>query len=345
MPSTLAQLRKQLAGAELRPVYLLAGEEHLLVLEAADALRARARELGYAEREIIDVEGNFDWNALAQAGASMSLFAARKLIDLRMPGGKPGREGAAAIIEYCEHASPDNVLLITCTQWSKQHEGAWTAAVEKHGVFVPVWPLKPDELPDWIAQRMASRGLKPERDAVEALAARVEGNSLAAAQEIDKLALLHGSAPLDATTLEALVADSARYDVFKLVEATFAGDAPRSLRILAGLRAEGEQIPALMGWLLNQLQLLARLAAHANPGAAFRAEHIWPAREALYRKALARAERAHWDACLVQAARIDRISKGREVDAAGKATGDAWNELERLLLAIARPNAGLLRAG
>ena len=338
MSATLAQLRKQLTGPELKPVYLLAGEEHLLLLEAADALRARARELGYTEREIIDVEGSFDWNALAQANASMSLFASRKLIDLRMPTGKPGKEGSAAIIEYCEHASPDNVLLITCTQWSKQHEGAWVAAVERSGMFVPIWPMKLEELPEWIAQRMASRGLRADRDAIEALAERVEGNSLAAAQEIDKLALLHGDAPLDALTLEALVADSARYDVFKLVEAAFVGDAERALRILDGLRAEGEQVPALMGWMLHQLQLLARLAASNNLAAAFRAEHIWPARETLYRKALGRAGRGHWDDCLVQAGRIDRLSKGRGF-------GDAWNEFERLLLAIAKPRAGVLRAG
>lgn len=335
MPTSLAQLRRQIAGPELAPVYLIAGEEHLLLLEAADALRARARELGYAEREILDAEAHFDWDALAQAGAAMSLFASRKLIDLRLPTGKPGKDGSAAIVEYCERPPPDNVLLITCTQWSKAQEGAWVAAIERVGVFVPVWPLKAEELPDWIAQRMASRGLRPERAAIEALAERVEGNSLAAAQEIDKLALLQGSAPLDAATLEDLVADSARYDVFKLVEAAFAGGAERALRILDGLRAEGEQIPALMGWVLNQLQLIARLAANSNLNAAFRNERIWPAREALYRKALGRADRRHWDACLVQAARIDRLSKGRD-------QGDAWTEFERLLLAIAQPRAAVL---
>jgi DNA polymerase-3 subunit delta len=343
MPTSLTQLRKHLTGPVLKPVYLFAGEEHLLLLEAADALRARAREMGFSERDVLDADANFDWNALAMAGASMSLFASRRLIDLRLPSGKPGKEGSASIIEFCERPPPDTILLITCTQWSKAQEGAWVAAVEKVGVFVPMWLMKPDELPKWIAQRMASRGLKPDRAAIDALAERVEGNSLAAAQEIDKLALLHGGKPLDAPTLEDLVADSARYDVFKLIDAAFAGDAERALRILAGLRAEGEQVPALMGWVLNQLQLINRLAAASgNPGAAFRAERIWPAREGLYRKALARADRAHWEACLVQAARIDRISKGREVDHAGKATGDAWREFERLLAAVAMPRAGLL---
>src|SRR5882724_9047518 len=336
MPTSLAQFRKHLTGSELKPVYLLAGEEHLLLLEAADALRARARELGHVEREILDADAHFDWNALAQAGASMSLFATRKLIDLRLPTGKPGKEGAAALVEYCERPSPDNVLLITCTQWSKDHGGAWSAAVEKIGMFVPLRILTREELPDWIAQRMTSRGLRPDRAAIDALAERVEGNSLAAAQEIDKLALLHGSAPLDAATLEALVADSARYDVFKLVDAALAGDAARSLRILHGLRAEGEQVPGLMGMILYQLQALARLAgAGSNLSATFRAERIWPAREGLYRKVLARADRAHWQACLIQAARVDRISKGRGF-------GDAWRELERLLVAMAMPRSRLL---
>jgi DNA polymerase-3 subunit delta len=331
MPTALPVLRKQIATGELRPVYLLAGEEHLLLLETADALRARARELGYSEREVLDADAGFDWNALAQSASAMSLFATRKLIDLRVPSGKPGKDGAQAIAEYCANPPPDTVLLITATQWSKAHETSWVATVEKAGVFVPVWPLKPNELPDWIAQRMSTRGLKPTRDAIEALVERVEGNLLAAAQEIDKLALLQGDAPLDAATLEDLVADSARFDVFKLADAVLAGDSARALRILAGLRAEGEQVVALLGWLLNQLQVLARLAnARGNLAAAFKTERIWPARGAIYKKALARADRAHWDACLIQAGRVDRIGKGRGI-------GDAWLELERLLVAIAQP--------
>jgi DNA polymerase-3 subunit delta len=338
MAMTLAQLHKHLGGPELKPVYLIAGEEHLLALEAADAVRARARALGYGEREVLDVEANFDWDALARAGASLSLFAARRLIDLRLPSGRPGKDGAEAIGAYCAAPPPDTVLLITATQWSREQEKtAWVASVERVGAYAPAWPMTREELPDWIAARMAARGLRADRAAVEALAARVEGNSLAAAQEIDKLALLTGGAPIDADTLEELVADSARFDVFKLTDAALAGDAARALRVLDGLRAEGEAVPALMGMVLYQLQLLARLAAADQPAAVFRAERIWPAREAVYRKALARAERTHWETCLLQAARIDRISKGR-------GTGDAWRELERLLLAMARPGVLGLRA-
>jgi len=312
--ATLAQFEKQIAGSELKPVYLLAGEEHLLVLEAADALRARARALGYAEREILDVDQRFDWNALAQSASAMSLFAQRKLIDLRLPGGRPGVEGSAAIVEYCEHASRDNVLLITCMEWSNKHGGAWSAAAARVGLFVEVKTMSLDALRRWIGERMASRGLKPDAGAIAALAERVEGNSLAAAQEIDKLALLHGSAPLDTDTLEQLVADSARYDVFKLVDAALTGNAARALRVLDGLRAEGEQVPGLMGFVLYRLQQLAA------------------------------GDPVRWRRHLVQAARIDRVSKGREIGADGKAIGDAWRELERLLVAIAQPRSDFANA-
>ncbi|MBS0555814.1 MAG: DNA polymerase III subunit delta [Proteobacteria bacterium] len=339
MAATLQQFHKHLAGSELKPVYLIAGEEHLLVIEAADALRARARELGFGEREILDADQFFDWDALARAGASLSLFASRRLIDLRLPTGKPGKDGGAAIVEFCANPPPDTVLLISSLQWSKKDNEAtaWCKAVEQAGLYVPVWPMRMDEFSTWLAQRMAGRGLNPDRAAVQALAERVEGNSLAAAQEIDKLVLLQGAAPLDAQTLEDLVADSARYDVFKLVDAALGGDAARALRILAGLRAEGDAIPALMGMVLYQLQMLARLAAAPNLASAFRAERLWDAREKFFRGVLGRAGPAHWEDCLLQAARIDRLSKGRGY-------GDAWVELERLLVMIAMPRANLAKA-
>ncbi|HVV96747.1 MAG TPA: DNA polymerase III subunit delta, partial [Rhodanobacteraceae bacterium] len=149
MPTSLAVFRKQLASGELKPAYLLAGEEHLLVIEAADALRARAHALGYVEREILDVEPHFDWNRLADAGRALSLFASRRLIDLRLPTGRPDKDGSAAIIAFCETPPPDTVLLVTANDWSKRHEGAWVRAVESVGVFVPVWPMKREELPNW----------------------------------------------------------------------------------------------------------------------------------------------------------------------------------------------------
>lgn len=351
MATPLPAFHKQLSSGELKPAYLIAGAEHLLVIEAADALRARAKALGYLEREVLDVESGFDWNRLADAGRSMSLFASRKLIELRLPTGKPGREGGAAIVEYCETAPADNVLLITANDWSSKHEGAWTKAVERAGVVVPVWPLKPNELPDWIGARMAARGLRPTPDAIALLAARVEGNLLAAAQEIDKLALLHAGGTIDLETLEASVADDARYDVFRLADAAIGGDAGRALHIVAGLRAEGEELIPMLGWLLTQLRLLLRLAsAGGNVEAALARERIWPkARESLFRRALKNGDRAHWERCIDQAGRIDRIVKGRDElapvyfslgkmpDLGAWREANAWRELERLVVAIASP--------
>ncbi|KLD64188.1 DNA polymerase III subunit delta [Dyella japonica DSM 16301] len=325
------QWQKSLAADQLRPVYLLAGEE-LLVLEAADALRAQARKLGYAEREVLEVGNHFDWDDLARAAAGMSLFATRRLLDLRLPTGRPGTEGAKAINEFCANPPPDVTLLITAMDWSNKHEGAWTKNLDAAGALVVFNAPRPNEWAAWIGARLSSRGLSATPDAAALLAERVEGNLLAAAQEIDKLVVLHGQGKIDAQEMENLVADSARYDAFKLTDAAFAGEGGRALHILAGLHAEGEELIGLMGWLVNQLQLALRLANARDFAAQARAERLWPAREQLFRKALRRAPREHWLQCLARAARIDRMAKGRE-------QGDAWLEAERLIAAIAEPRA------
>ncbi|MDE2154874.1 MAG: DNA polymerase III subunit delta [Xanthomonadaceae bacterium] len=331
MPLSAAQWHKALSADRLAPVYLLAGAE-LLVLEAADALRAQAKKLGYSEREVLDVGQHFNWDDLARAAAGMSLFATRRLIDLRLPTGRPGIDGAKAISAFCADPPPDVTLLITAMEWSNKHDGAWSKKVDGTGVMVVFNPPRPNEWGAWIGGRLASRGLSATPDAAALLAERVEGNLLAAAQEIDKLAVLHGQGRIDAAEMENLVADSARYDAFKLTDAAFAGDGARALRILAGLRAEGDELIALMGWLVNQLQLALRLANAHDLAAQIRTEHLWPAREQLFRQALRRAPREHWLQCLARASRIDRMAKGRE-------TGNAWQEAERLIAAIAEPRA------
>ena len=331
MPLSASQWSKALTAAEMAPVYLLAGDE-LLVIEAADALRAQARKLGYVEREVLDVAQHFDWDSLARAGANMSLFASRRLIDLRLPTGRPGTEGAKAITAFCAQPPPDVVLLITAMDWSKKHDGAWSRKLDASGAMVVFNPPKPHEWSAWIGARLASRGVSADAGALALLAERVEGNLLAAAQEIDKLAVLHGEGRLDARTMEALVADSARYNVFNLTDAAFAGDGARALHILAGLRAEGDELIGLMGWLVNQLQLALRLANAQNFAAQAKVERLWQSREQLFRQALRRAPRDHWLQCLARAARIDRIAKGR-------ASGDAWLEAERLIASMAEPRA------
>lgn len=331
MPISSAQWQKALAADRLASVYLLAGEE-LLVIEAADALRAQAKKLGYGEREVLEVGQHFDWGDLARAGANMSLFASRRLIDLRLPTGRPGVEGAKAINAFCADPPPDVSLLITAMDWSSKHDGAWSKKLDASGTMVVFNAPRAHEWAGWIGARLASRGLSATPDAAALLAERVEGNLLAAAQEIDKLVVLHGEGRIDAAEMETLVADSARYDVFKLTDAAFAGDGARALRVLAGLRAEGDELIALMGWLVNQLQLALRLANARDFAAQAKVERLWQAREQLFRQALRRAPREHWLQCLARASRIDRMAKGREA-------GNPWQEAERLIAAMAEPRA------
>ena len=333
---------RSLGKGELARVYLLAGDEPLQLQEAADALRSRARALGYAEREVLDVEAHFDWDSLARSGASLSLFAQRRLIELRLPTGAPGREGSVAISEWCKAPAADTVLLITAHQWSRKHEGAWVKAIQRAGVYVWLRAPRLEDLPEWILKRMRAHGFAPDDATVALLASRAEGNLLAIAQEIDKLAALREGGPVTADELESLGADNAVYDVFALTDAAFAGDATRALHILDGLRAEGEEPVALMGWILNQLDLALRLSSAPDLAVAMRGEYgMWPARQKLFAGALQRAGggNGHWRRCLAWCARIDRMSKGRIQDAVGKSMGDPWRELERLMVAIAQPRA------
>lgn len=342
MASESGGFLRALDNGDLAPVYLLGGEEPLQLQEVGDAVRARARALGYAEREVLDVEPHFDWDRLARSGANLSLFASRRLIEVRLPTGKPDRDGVAAIAEWCKAPVPDTVLLISAQQWSKKHEGAWVKSVERAGKYVRLSAPRVDELPSWILARMRMHGFTPSDDAVALLASRAEGNLLAIAQEIDKLAALREPGAVSAEELESLGDDNAVYDVFRLTDATFGGDAVRALRVLGGLRAEGEELIPMLGWILNQLDLALRLASAPDFATGARAEYgMWPARQQLFADALKRAGRgnAHWRRCLAWCARIDRMAKGREQDSSGKAIGDPWRELERLLVAIARPSA------
>ncbi len=381
MELTPERLIAQLASEPLRPAYLIAGPEPLRVLEAADALRAQARSQGISEREVFDAEGNKrepDWDALTASFHAPSLFASRRLLELRLPTGKPGTEGAKIIVDFCADPPADVCLLITCGEWSNKHGGKWSEAIGRIGHVVAAWAIKPHELPDWIARRLRSRGLRADRDAVLRLAERVEGNLLAAAQEIDKLELLvtghqvasresrehdlgqaGARAPtgvdtpvvgpslgregivLSADDIDALVADAARYDVFRLIDAALNGQPAQVSRMLAGLRVEGEVVPALLGMVVRELQstaALARLQARGgNLAAGFKAQNVWESKQAMFRRALQRHAAERWDRFVVEAGRVDRISKGRV--RAGQEPADPWLALERLLLAVAEPRA------
>ena len=336
------RIAAHLAGEPLRPAYLVAGAETLLVLEAADAVRTAARAQGIGEREVHDMEGrDADWGALAASLLAPSLFASRRLIEVRLPTGKPGNEGSKLVCEFCAQPPADVVLLVVANEWSNRHAGKWSEAIGRVGHSCIAWQVKPHELNGWIDRRLRSRGVKAAPDAVARLAQRIEGNLLAAAQEVDKLALLmQGDAaakPLDAEAMDALVADSARFDVFRLVDAALSGNPPQVSRMLGGLRAEGEAVPALMGMVVKELQTTAALARARNLAAECKAQRIWPAKEAVYKRALGRHPPERWQRFLAEAGRVDRISKGR--GRVGEESTDAWLQLERLLLAVADKGA------
>lgn len=347
MELSVDRIASQLAGQPLRPVYLVAGPETLLVLEAADAVRAAARAQGIEEREVHDMDGrDADWDALEASIHAPSLFASRRLIEVRLPTGKPGNDGSKLICSFCAQPPQDVVLLVIANDWSRQHSGKWTEAIGRAGHACIAWQVKPHELGGWIDRRLRSRGVKATPDAVARLTQRIEGNLLAAAQEVDKLALLmqgDGSPKLlDADTMEALVADSARFDVFRLLDAALNGQAAQVSRMLAGLRAEGEAVPALMGMVVKELQTVAALARARNFAAECKALRIWDSKQAVYKRALGKHPPERWQRFLAEAGRVDRIAKGRV--RIGEESPDAWLQLERLLLAMADKGATRLLA-
>ena len=322
-------LRKQLA-----PLYFISGDEPLRVMEAADAVRAAARLQGYDEREVMTVQAGFDWNSLMSEAGNLSLFSQRRVVDLRIPGGKPGAEGSKALRDYAQQPPDDTLLLITAGKLDKSARSSkWVQALDRAGVVVFVWPLTAQEFPVWIQRRMQQRGLQPGREALKLLADRVEGNLLACVQEIEKLYLLQGEGAVDADAILALVADNARYDVFALVDSALSGKAVRSVRILQGLRAEG-LVPQIVLWALSrEIRQLAAMAAAVATGQPVQAVitryRVWPAtRKSMLAAVLQRLSATQCNSLLQHCARIDRISKGQ-------AAGNAWDELLHLTFMLA----------
>jgi len=320
-----AQLKRGLA-----PVYLVAGDELLVVQECVDTIRAAAVAAGCGERELHTVEAGFDWDAFYASTRSGSLFAARRLVELRLPTGKPGEVGAKTLTQIAADAAPDVTVVVASAKLDKAARSAkWVSAIERAGIAVTVYPIDAAALPAWIVRRMRARGLTAGAGVVELLAHYFEGNVLALAQEIDKLALL-GARALTLDDIEVNLGDNARFNVFALADACVAGDRAQLLRILRSLRAEGTA-PVLILWALARE---ARELAHmAGALAAGRPEvevldNVWNRRRPQVAQALRRVGAAQWLEAVTQAARADRAIKGR-------GEGDGWHELECLALAIA----------
>lgn len=326
---------EQLEGAlrkGLAPVWLISGDEPLLTDEAAARVKAVARAQGYDERQSWQAEAGFDWRGWLAGFDSLSLFASRRLVELRLPTGKPGVEGGKTLEAWAANPPADTLLLVTTPRLDKASQSTkWVAALERAGVLLQTAPPPIDRLPDWIGERLARHGLKAERDTLAWLAARVEGNLLAAHQEIEKLALLLPAGPLDMATVRGAVVDVARYDVGDLSEAFLKADAARFCRILDGLKAEGEGLPLVLAVVGNEIRTLYRLAAGMARGQRLanlmQEARVWESRQGLVERALKRAgpERLAW--AMAALARLDRAAKGllRE---------DAWDELKQLGLAL-----------
>lgn len=315
----------------LAPVYLIGGEEPLLLQECCDQVREAARAQGFVERELLHVERGFDWSELRQAAAP-SLFATQKIIDLRLRTGKPGREGAKVLVEWADAPDPNMVLLVSCEQWDTgSRKSKWASKLEKAGQRVDIWPIKAQELPGWLEQRMRQHGMQPEPEVVRILADRLEGNLLAAQQEIDRLALLKGAVTITADDVLKVVADSSRFDAFALAEHMLSGNLREGLRVAAGLKRMDTPLPMLLGALLRELKTTEafRLAMRSGEQetAVFRRLNIWYNRQNTVRAAARRLDTRKLFGAFKTLSLIDRQSKGR-------AAGNPWQSIDALLIQL-----------
>ena len=322
----------------LAPVYLVAGAEPLLVQESRDRIIQTAQQQGFAERAVHDVTKNFDWDLLEEGAAELSLFSSRKILDIRLPTGRPGRDGSKALLEMVEIADPDVLLLVSCGKWDTSlRKSKWATELARAGVLVEIWPVKPHQLPQWIRSRMVTAGLDPEPDAVALLADLVEGNLLAAQQEIDKLVLLDQGPRVSADDVARAVANSARFDAFRLVECVLLGQLGECLRVASGLQRTGVAIQAVSGALYRELTLTdtvrSAVQSGQNESSVFGKLRVWQARQGPIRQALRRLSEFDFGESFRTLALIDRQSKGRAV-------GDPWQTLDRLLWFLCDPDTG-----
>jgi DNA polymerase-3 subunit delta len=313
------QLRKGLA-----PLYVVHGPEALLALEAADRIRESARRDGATEREIFFAEPGADWNRFGASAANLSLFASKRLMELRIPTGKPGADGGKAIEAYCARLPDDAVTLVSLPQldWQQQ-KTKWFEALERTGVMVEARAVTRDELPEWLAERLSRQGQKASVETLEWLADRVEGNLLAARQEVEKLALLLPQGEISLAAIRDAVTDVSRFERDTLIDAIHAGDGARIARVVASLEAEGEPLPLLLWTLTEELRFMMALAANQRPR-----RFLPPERVAALQKTARRHDAGSFDRELLRAHRIDRMIKGVE-------TGDAWDSVVDLALGLA----------
>ena len=320
---------------QLLPVYLVSGDEPLLLQECGDLIRSQARQAGCGEREVLDAGiAKFDWQELLAGATAMSLFAERRLIELRLPSGKPGKDGSKALCEYLELAGGDDVLLIMSGKIDKQSTNSkWYKALDAAGATIQVWPVSAGNLPRWLQQRVRGAGLEIDRDALQLLCDRVEGNLLAAVQEVEKLKLLARDGRITTETITAAVSNNARYNLFDMTDQALKGDATASLRMLHGLRGEGTEPPVVLWALAREVRSLYEITLDCNSGKspqqALKEQRVWKNRVPLVQAALQRHDRDSLETLLQLAFEVDGGIKGY-------ADSKPWDKLEDLVAGLCR---------
>jgi DNA polymerase-3 subunit delta len=329
-----AQLGNYLKRQGLSAIYLLTGDEPLQMMECADTLRAFARRQGFTERVVLTVETGFDWSSLDQHANSLSLFATKRLIEIRLGNKSPGTDGTKALIAYTNNLPPDTVLLMTADKLdASKQKTKWFKTLDEQSVVIQIWPLNISELPKWITQRMHQYGLQAASEAINMIAERSEGHLLACAQEIEKLRLLYGSGHIETAQVLEAVADSARFELFDWVDTVLAGNVQRCVRQLQGLQAEGVE-PVLVAWALSrEIRTLSQMTYALNTGKrqdqVFKTFRVWSTRKNAVSNAIKRYPKPRaWRNFLQKTLQIDRIIKG-----IGK--GNPWDELQQLSLHVA----------
>lgn len=318
----------------LAPCYLVSGDEHLLVDEALDAIRGAARERGFASRELHVATTGFDWQGLTASTGNLSLFAEQRIVELRLPTGKPGKAGGQAIVDLVGQCGDEILFIVSGPKLDRSAAASkWAKTIDKKGVTLPLWPIGERELPGWIANRMRAAGLQADRDAAALVADRVEGNLLAAVQEIEKLRLILGEGKVSAEDVGDAVANSSRYDVYKLTDAALAGNAKRSVKILLGLRAEGVEPVIVMWALTRELRTLAKLddviRQGGDLGGAMQRSGVWRNRQGLVRSCIGRHQHGAFHKMLKATGRADAAAKGQR-------QGDPWQLATDVVVGLAR---------
>lgn len=314
----------------LYPVYMVSGDEPLQQMESLDLIRSYLREQEFSEREVLDVDAQFDWQRLMDEAASMSLFATRRIVELRLPTGKPGRQGSQALKDYLERPPEDTVLIVNAGKVDgSAKKSAWFKAIDQSGVVVQCWPVPVDRLSGWLSQRFKMRDMDADVDVLNYISQHVEGNLLAADQEIEKLYLLLGPGKITYADVAEAVTSQSRYSVFELVDMLLTGNQQRVIKILAGLKAEGV-VPVVVNWALaKDIRLLEQVSQDVSSADfMLKRSGVWQSRITMFRSCLSRHTQRSFQLMLKRCSYIDAASKGM-IDT------NVWDDIESLCVRLA----------